>query len=198
MRTIPRLHSSEPERNLPGRRRGVMTSEARFTVLFAKAYLDQFQSIHSKTTKTEIICARQVPINGYGIADLVTLAWPLTKHHQRRWSADEFMRLFRPTVRAFEIKMDNWRSGMTQAHRYRYFANTSILVLPTERCKPAIGYIETFKKIRVGLWAYNSKTNKIIAYFTPPRSKPLETRYQAKLINMLARTSRALPILRTK
>ena len=48
---VPKVRFHEPERNLPGRRPHVMTAETRFTIQFAKAYIDQHKSIHRRSKK---------------------------------------------------------------------------------------------------------------------------------------------------
>lgn len=193
---IPKVRFQEPERNLPGRKPRVTTSETRFTILFAKAYLEQHRAIHHGTTKNEIACARQIAINGFGIADLVSVTWASIGRHRTMFAVDDFSKNIRPTVRAFEVKLNNWRKGMTQAHRYRYFANTAILVLPKERCEIARTYLSTFRRIHVGLWAFDAASNQIVLHYTPRPSSAMETKYWRRVIQIVAGTTRALPVLR--
>lgn len=192
---VPKVRFYEPERNLPGRRLRGTTAETRFTLSFTRAYLSQHAVIHNRTDKLATACARQVPVNGFGIADLVTVAWKQTDSNSRPLSANEFIREARPTIRAFEVKLSDWRRGMTQAHRYRYFASVAILVLPAEKCKLAVPYLETFRCIRVGLWGFSSGSNRITVHYTPRPSAALEPRYQTRAVELVARASRSLPIL---
>jgi len=189
---VPKVRFSEPERNLPGRRVRVPTAETRFTIRFARAYLSQFEALHHGTERNEIACARQVAMNGLGIADLVTVAW---KTVGMRSDADDFIRTMSPTVRAFEIKLVDWRRGMTQAHRYRYFANAAILVLPRDKCEAAKAHIETFQRIRVGLWAFDSERGRIIPLHTPRPASAIEDKHRRKALQVIAAASRALPVL---
>jgi hypothetical protein len=193
---IPKVRFLEPERNLPGRRPHVITTETRFTLLFARAYLEQHRTIHYGTTKNETVCARQVAINGFGIADLVSISWASVGRDKTSFSVDDFLKVTKPTVRAFEIKLNNWRKGMTQAHRYRYFANVAILVLPKERCEIARAYLSTFQKIHVGLWAFDTASCHIVPYYTPHPASAIETKYRKRVLQIIAGTSRALPVLR--
>jgi hypothetical protein len=193
---IPKVRFQEPERNLPGRRPRVTSAETRFTIQFAKTYLKQHRTIHHRTNKNEIACARQIAINGFGIADLVSVSWASVGRDRTWFEVDDFLKSIRPTVRAFEIKLNNWRKGMTQAHRYRYFANTAILVLPKERCEIAITYLSTFRRIHVGLWAFNTASSQIVPYYTPRPSSAIETKYCRRVIQIVAGTTRALPVLR--
>jgi len=192
---VPKVRFYEPERNLPGRRLRGTTAESRFTVKFSRSYLSQHTAIHHRTDKLATACARQVPINGFGIADFVAVAWNQTDDNSGPLSANEFIREARPTVRAFEVKLNDWRRGMTQAHRYRYFASVAILVLPAEKCKLAVPYLETFRRIHVGLWGFDSGSNRITVHYTPRPSAALEPRYQTRAVELVARASRALPIL---
>ncbi len=193
---IPKVQFREPELNLPGRRAGVITPEMRFTIQFAKAYLDQYMTIHHKSRKDKIACVRQIAINGFGIADMVSISWTSQKTNKYYLSDDDFIDIFKPTVRAFEIKLSNWQKGMTQCHRYRYFANAAILVLPTEKISNALKYIDTFKKIHVGLWSFDKAARRILTYYTPRPKVPVETKQLKKAIHIIARTSKVLPILR--
>jgi hypothetical protein len=95
-------------------------------------------------------------------------------------------------IRAFELKISDWRRAMMQAHRYRYFANSSIVVLHSDKLKNAFEYIDTFKKIHVGLWAFNPKNNKIITCYTPRPRKPLEPKYKPLAIELVAKASKSL------
>lgn len=193
---IPKVRFLEPERNLPGRRPRVITTETRFTLQFAKAYLEQQRTIHRGTTKNETVCARQLAINGFGIADLASISWASIGRDKTSFSVDDFLKVIKPTIRAFEIKLNNWRKGMTQAHRYRYFANVSILVLPKERCEIPRAYLNTFQRIHVGLWAFDTASCHIIPYYTPRPASAIETKYTKRVLQIIAGTSRALPVLR--
>ena len=193
---VPKVRFLEPERNLPGRRPRVTTTETRFTISFAKAYLEQHRLIHHRTAKLEIACARQVAINGFGIADLVAVSWAPIGRKRTIFTVADFLKIAKPTVRAFEIKLNNWRKGLTQAHRYRYFANAAILVLPKERCEIARAYLSTFQKIHVGLWAFDKASCQIVPYYTPRPCSAIEANYRNRAIRRIASASRVLPVLR--
>lgn len=194
---IPKVRFREPERNLPGRRQGVITAEARFTIQFAKSYIEQHMAIHHRSKKNKIICARQIAINRFGIADMVSISWSLNRTRKKSlYTTDEFLNIFSPTIRAFEIKLNNWRKGMMQAHRYRYFTNASVLVLPIDRNTNALEHIETFRKIHVGLWSFDIVSKRILTHYTPRPSSGLEVKYMKRVIQIIAGTSRALPVAR--
>ena len=194
--SIPKIKFHEPELNLPGRMPGLLNGEEWFTIQFAQAYLGQQLAVHRRSRKNNVVCVRQVSVNGFGIADLVSVSWELRPdlNHNGSVSAEEFLLNFKPAIRAFEIKLDNWRKGMIQAHRYRFFSNAAILLLPADKVSNALRYIETFKKIHVGLWSFDPTSRKIIAYYTPRPSYSVQTKYTVKALQKMANTSKALPI----
>jgi hypothetical protein len=192
---VPKVRFREPERNLPGRSPRTATAEVRFTIQFARAYMAQHVTLHHGTEKSEIACTRQIAINGFGIADMLTVAWRPPERGENHSSDVEFLRAQRPTIRAFEVKLNNWRKGMTQAHRYRYFANVAILVLPVESCSNARMFLGTFRKIRVGLWGFDPHTGRIVTHFTPRPCSAMEPKYQQRALKLVAKTTRALPFL---
>lgn len=191
--SIPKLRFSEPCHNLPGRK-GIATAEDRFTIAFMRAYLDQVNSIHRKSRKTTLAFAREIPINGYGIADLYVVAWdgiPGEKFPDTR----SFVRVVRASTRAFECKLVNWRKAMAQAGRYCFFANQSFVVLPEKACDRALPFLNTFQKIRVGLWSFSLKTGKITVHHTPRNLAAKSERYYFRAIESVARASKqSLPI----
>ncbi|HOP60563.1 MAG TPA: hypothetical protein PKZ60_04030 [Candidatus Saccharicenans sp.] len=194
--SIPKVRFHEPELNLPSRLPGLLNGEEWFTIQFAQAYLGQQLAVHQRSRKDNIVCVRQVSVNGFGIADLVSVSWEsrLDSNHGELVSAEEFLLNFKPTIRAFEVKLDNWRKGMIQAHRYRFFSNAAILVLPADKVSNALRYIGTFKKIHVGLWSFDPTSRKIIAYYTPRPSYSVQMKYAVKALQKMANTSKALPI----
>jgi len=192
MLQIPKLRFSEPRQNLPIKS-AKATAERNFTLKFARAYIAQFEALHHRTNKTEVEFAREIPMNSFGIADFVVVSWDPHNLHKNQHVIDaaNFIRLASPTVRAFELKMANWRRALIQAHRYRYFANASIVVLPSDRLKRASMYLTTFKAINVGLWSFNPMTNCIKPVFTPRPTNPLEPKYMPRAIELIAKASKS-------
>jgi len=192
---VPKVRFREPERNLPGRKPRATTAETRFTIQFAKAYIGQFAAIHHGSAKCKVACARQVAINGFGITDLVAVAWEATATGTEPVSCRDFLDCLLPTVRSFEVKLRDWRRGMTQAHRYRYFSNAAILVLPADAADCALCYLDTFRRIRVGLWDFDPASTQIRCHFTPRPRRPLELKYMSRAVQLVSLASRALPTL---
>jgi hypothetical protein len=192
---VPKLRFAEPCHNLPGRT-GVATAEDRYTIAFMRAYLRQAKAIHSKAKRDHLAFAREIPVNGYGIADLLVVAWqPLPDEHFP--SVEAFVGVTRPCTRAFECKLTDWRRAMSQAARYRFFAHQAFVVLPERTCATALRYLDTFRKIRVGLWSYSTDTGHIVAHYTPRAIEPRSRRYYLHAVACVAAAStQALPISR--
>ena len=148
---IPKSNCWNPRKNLLAKI-SRKNKERDFTLSFARAYIPNIKSLHSKTQKTAVKYAREIPINGYGIADFVAVYWN-QKNGNKNTSVSgiDISQIASPVIRAFELKISDWRRAMMQAHRYRYFANSSIVVLHSDKLKNAFEYIDTFKKINVGL-----------------------------------------------
>lgn len=61
-------------------------------------------------------------------------------------------------VIAYEAKLYDWKQGLYQANRYRYFADETYLLMPAETVHRA--KIEEFEATGVGLISYDMATNK--------------------------------------
>ena len=184
---IPKLNSWNPRKNLPAKIAS-KNKERDFTLNFARAYIPNIQSLHPKTRKTSVEYAREIPINGCGIADFVAIYADKTNGK----SKNRLSQIDSSIIRAFELKISDWRRAMMQAHRYRYFANSSIVVLHSDKLKNALKYLDTFKKINVGLWAFNPKTDKIVTCYTPRPRNPLEPKYKPLALELVTKASKAL------
>lgn len=184
---IPKLNSWNPRKNLPAKI-AKKNKERNFTLNFARAYIPNIQSLHPKTRKTFVKYAREIPINGCGIADFVAIYSDKTNGK----SKNRLSQIDSSIIRAFELKISDWRRAMMQAHRYRYFANSSIVVLHSDMLKNALKYLDTFKKINVGLWAFNPKTDKIITCYTPRPRNPLEPKHKPLALELVTKASKAL------
>jgi hypothetical protein len=76
-------------------------------------------------------------------------------------------KLQRQQFTAFELKLRDWRKGIVQAYRYRYFCDRSIVVLPRDVADRASKRLELFASLDVGLWSFDPDTDVIAKYFTP-------------------------------
>ena len=151
--------------------------EALFARQFARSYSDRFSQIHSGTCKDKTLFIREVPVSGNGIADLLVFSW--SKIFTAQESTPPDLERLNPTIRAFEFKLSDWRKGMMQAHRYKYFSHASILVLPKNKIKSVKPELNLFRKLRVGLWGFLPETGSITCFYTPrPKQQQIEKHAQ--------------------
>ncbi len=144
-------------------------AEQAFVLSFARAF-------RARQPNRGSVLVREFPLNGYGIADLVCLTVEHSGGHAKP----------RLTIQAFEMKMRDWRKAVSQAFRYRYFADKSIVVLPPDQAELAIEFIRTFKQLRVGLWSFEKKKSKVVELYTPPYLSPLNHAAKQKALSMLS------------
>jgi hypothetical protein len=184
----------EPQHNLPrfNARRG---AENRFALQFARVYRAAFSLLPDHKKQKNMAFAREIPANGYGIADLVSVTWnPKTRSGRTFWPVEEFISGTAHTVRAFELKMSDWRKALQQASRYRFFAHVPIAVLPAAKSRMALENLEIFQTLRVGLWTFDPKTAVIHAHFTPAAEEPRDTKHHIRTVRLLAKVTKALPV----
>jgi len=191
---IPKYRFREPKRNLPTLPAKGASPEDRFTKSFAQEYFNSREKIHRRSTKSSMSLVREIPVNGYGITDLLAISWnSLPKEIFP--SAQSFAEVAKPTCRAFEMKLSNWQKALGQASRYRNFAHQSIVVLPPDIAASAIKSLKTFKLVGVGLWSFDHKTNHIMPIYTPRSHNPRSYRYWIQSIEKAAKAIKStLPI----
>ena len=72
----------------------------------------------------QIISQINVALQGYGIPDLITFAWSTQQNQTHALSLEALrQKLQRQQFTAFELKLRDWRKGLVQAYRYRYFVS---------------------------------------------------------------------------
>jgi hypothetical protein len=171
-----------PRRNLPvqvARKRG----ESNFVSAFARAYIASIAP-HG-------IGGSEFSLSGYGIADFIWLAWRHSAAGEdgAAISAERIKReLGRQKLSAFEMKLSDWRKGLSQSYRYGYFADIAILVLPPETAALARAEMEIFRRLGVGLWSFDKTSNKISKLFTPANSRARNAKAREKAMEALTRS----------
>ena len=155
--------------------------------VIAKNFVRQARKIYkgfsdNRPLFTSLVICREAPISGNGIADLLVFNW-FSQENQPLSKFNDFLDL-NPTIRAFEFKLKNWRSGIMQAHRYKYFSNSSILVVPKGKLKSIDSDLDIFRTLRVGLWAFNPETGGITIRYTPRPKKQHIPKYGQKALNL--------------
>jgi hypothetical protein len=116
--------------------------ESNFVNAFKDALLDEH---------TCCVLAKEFDLVGYGIADLMCV-YPTEGKLQ-------FV--------AFELKIDDWRRALSQAYRYTYFADLSVVVLPAHLKEKEVEIIQHFRNAGVGLWYFDSKAKQIVKSYMP-------------------------------
>ncbi len=185
--TIHTFDFHHPQRNFGEIEDSGRVPESEFADSFALAYKEKFSQVHAGTTKSESLFIREMPVSGSGIADLLVLSWrPVGLGCVERTDFD--LSKVDYTVRAFEVKMSDWRGGLMQAFRYKYFSHAAILVMPKERLKVALSRIALFKAMGVGLWGFDGEANTIRQVYTP---RPKQQHISKYVAQALARASEA-------
>jgi len=136
---------------------------------FGNSFVRWFASLSDK----KVVAIRELPVPGSGIADFVVI----------KKSAYGKTNQPRTTVQSFEFKIRDWRKGLMQAHRYKYFSNSSILVVPAHMIKSAQKSIYLFKQLGVGLWAFNVSSGAVTKKFTPRPKKIIDAKRAAYVLN---------------
>ena len=74
---------------------------------------------------------------------------------------------------AFEAKLSNWKRAITQAYRYKWFADYSYVVLDEAHANQAINNLSQFEKYNVGLLTISVEGN-VKTYYRPKRQLPID------------------------
>ena len=167
-----RSRSQDTRRNLP-RAAGQKRTEANF--------LRRFEQVYLELERAAELASREFAVEGFGRADLVWVAWRGTA------SPNDFTALAlkkRVRLTAIEGKVSDWRKGLQQAFRYRYFAHRSILVLPLATADTAAQFLNTFRRLRVGLWGFDSHSGRIRKWCTPRVATPLNRKAWEKALHL--------------
>jgi hypothetical protein len=165
--------SQDTRRNLP-KAVACKRTEINFLRRFEVAYFAQDLGI--------AVAGREFALQGFGRADLVWLAWA-TDANPGDFTALALKKRVRLT--AIEAKMSDWRKGLQQAFRYRYFAHRSLLVLPLKTAAIAAHFIDTFRKLCVGLWGFDDKTGHLHKWCTPRNAPPLDSAALKKALHLI-------------
>jgi len=171
----------DPRLNLPpkvGRKR----AEANFVIKFMDAYLKQ--------ASKRGVGGKHFALPGFGIADFVWIAW------QNSINGDEGsalslerlkVRLAKHRLTAFEMKLIDWRKGLSQAYRYGHFADKSILVVPPKVAALALKNKMLFQHLNVGLWSFAADSGKIKKLLTLKTSSARNMVARKKAVELICR-----------
>ncbi len=173
-----------PQQNLQTSGSHISAPEAEFTDKFSRSYQQRFCQIHSGTTREQTLFVREVRVHGNGIADLVVLNWARGKAPRNKANFD--LTQAKPIIRAFEVKLSNWRGGLMQAHRYKYFSHVAVLVVPQAKLKVIREHLDLFQTLRVGLWGFDFTTGTVKSIYTPRPRRQMIAKYSERALATVA------------
>jgi hypothetical protein len=132
------------------------------------------------------LAAGEFALSGYGVADLVWLAWR-PKPDEEDFTAVSIQRqIARRHLYAFEGKLKDWQRALQQAFRYRYFADKAIVIMPTGNEGPALANLETFRHLEVGLWSFDPTTGAIREHYTPKKVRAMNATARVRAVKLLS------------
>lgn len=177
--------ATNTRKNLPvnvSRKRG----ESGFVLAFSRAYLaEQMKAGRPRSSMP----ARELPVAGFGVADYVWFVWTNASNRDEGRAIElrnaAFIR--DESLLAFEMKLTDWRKALSQACRYRYFANAAYVVLPPASAKLAREKLDLFRHLKVGLWSFDADSARITRHYSPRPAKPLSPRARARAVETLMR-----------
>lgn len=166
----------DTRRNLPAAsasKRG----EVNFLAKFERVYLAELPA-----NEAGFATGREFALDGFGRADILFMAWKQSPEDE------DFSALALKNLRltAIEAKLKDWRKGLMQASRYRFFANRSVLVLPPATTAVAVRFLDTFKALNVGLWEFDPDTCRLRKHFTPRMGRPLNSKARERAVHLIS------------
>lgn len=78
---------------------------------------------------------------------------------------------------AFEAKLSNWKRAITQAYRYKWFADYSYVVMDEAHANPAIRNLSQFENYNVGLLTISVDGN-VKTHYRPKKQLPIDPTMQ--------------------
>ncbi|MEQ1750282.1 MAG: hypothetical protein ABL974_12715 [Prosthecobacter sp.] len=132
------------------------------------------------------MAAGEFALGGFGVADLVWIAWRPQPDAEEFSALSLEKQLSRRHLFAFEAKIKDWQRALQQAFRYRYFADKAIVVMPVANAARALDHLDTFREMQVGLWTFDQSKSVIREHFTPTRTKALNDSARQKAIKVLS------------
>lgn len=156
-----------PRTNLPQKFQQTNREET-FVNSFLKAYI--------KTIRSSSIFIKETAMPGLGIADLLHCAG--VEKNKR------VITRIRGII-AFEMKIGKWKQALTQSHKYSYFADKVVVVLPANRTHAALQNIQWFKDLKISLWSFDSNTSKITKIFDLRRNTASSIRERRRVVEKI-------------
>lgn len=171
-----RVRGENPRRNLP-KNVSLKRGESNFLRAFERSYLDSL--------KERGVVMLDFALSGFGVPDLLWIAWSHHRHGGGTALSIEGLRerLQKRRLVAFEMKLKDWRRALMQAHRYRYFSDKAVVVLPEKVADLAQQGMDLFRQLEVGLWSFDPKSGRIQMRFDPKGTRARNITAREKAID---------------
>jgi hypothetical protein len=150
-------------------------------------FMRAFERVYTAQHKQHGIVASEFALQYFGRADLIWIPWSPDNLSEDFSAIALYKQLWRRKLIAFEGTLKDWKKGLQQGYRYRYFADKSILVMPVESIRPALSNLPQFQRLEVGLWAFDKQSGKITEHFSPNRAKAMSTDARQAAISLISR-----------
>lgn len=148
-------------------------------------FLRAFERAYTERHRQQGIAASEFALQHFGRADLVWIAWDPNGIGEDFSALALHKRLRRRKLVAFEAKLKDWKKGLQQAFRYRYFADKSVLVMPAEAIRAALTNLAQFEDLEVGLWGFDKQSGRITEHFSPNRAKAMSRDAREDAISLI-------------
>lgn len=152
-------------------------TEADFVLAFGRAYHQEHLDKQADGGLA-FEMGREMYVHGLGIADIVSV----------------FISPRKLVLHAFEMKIKDWRKALSQAYRYKYYADAAYVVLPPDEAAKAEQSLTVFQTINVGLWAFDKEENCIKKIHNPRKDNPISNAAYKKAVACLSRHFKSLPV----
>jgi len=152
-------------------------TEADFVLAFGRAYYQEH--VDKQVDRGwSFEMTREMYVHGLGIADIVSV----------------FISPRKVVLHAFEMKIKDWRKALSQAYRYKYYADAAYVVLPPYEAAKAKQSLTVFRTINVGLWAFDKEKNCIKKIYNPQKDNPISNAAYKKALARLSQHFKSLPV----
>lgn len=148
-------------------------------------FLRAFEKVYFERSQKFGITASEFALQHFGRADLIWITWNPSEIDEDFSAIALHKQLRRRKLVAFEAKLKNWKKGLQQAFRYRYFADKSILVMPADSIKAAVSNLDHFKELEVGLWSFDKTSGKIAEVYSPNQARAISKEVRENALSLI-------------
>ena len=163
--------------------------------IFVKKFFKKFKNNTRKNILSYVNCHLnfnqmkffyEVPVSGYGVSDLLMVAWneeksefPKTKDLKE---IESFIEKCNPKIFTFEMKLNGISQCITQSFSYKFYSHFSFAVMPNS-FKKNIEKRTDYKKLNIGFLTMDDKN--IYSIYKPKEEPPIFKNIFPKVISKL-------------